>query len=67
LRLSAWLSVQSGYWLRARLIFQHLAATGVTGTRKQESAALLEKTRTMMGDNPLLAQGRLRLAAIRES
>ncbi|MDG2004287.1 MAG: tetratricopeptide repeat protein [Novosphingobium sp.] len=117
LRLSAWLSIQSGDWQRARRIFEYLAVTGsesdvqllsdlalmqiytgdphaaevnarhayrlqraspvaaqawglslvALGTRPQDAAALLEKARALMGDNPLLTQGRLRLAEIRES
>ena len=36
------------------------------GTRKPEAEALLEKARNMMGDNQLLAEGRERLAGLRE-
>ncbi len=35
------------------------------GTRKREALALLDKARAMMGDTPLLAEGRLKLASIR--
>jgi len=37
------------------------------GTHRREAAALLEKARAMMGDNQLLAEGRLRLAGMRDS